>query len=222
MKKLTAILLVLCSLIFFQNVLAHVTLLYPIGGETFQTGEVVEIQWSEPISHGPADWDLYFSDDGGSTWQSIAPDLPHSQLDYNWTVPDIATDSGQVKVIQDNMTYMDYTDACGNFIISITTGINESKSYTESFILYPAYPNPFNPNTTIRYDLDKRSRISLTIHNVVGERVRTLVDEFQSPGSKSVIWNGRNDQGQLVGSGFYIYLLRAGDESKANKMTLLK
>jgi len=222
MKKLKPILLIILVMTFFKIGFAHVTLLYPVGGEIFQAGEVVQIQWEIAIYHGPCDWDLFFSDDGGSTWQSIAADLPEAQLDYDWTAPNTATDSGQVKVVQDNATGMDYSDASGNFTINISTGIEESESHIESFALYPAYPNPFNPSTTIYYALSKGSRISLKIYNVVGERIKTLVDDFQSPGEKSVVWDGRNDLGQIVGSGVYIYQLKSGNQIRTKKLTFLK
>lgn len=201
---------------------AHVTLLYPVGGETFQAGQTVMIQWHIAIYHGPCNWDLQFSSDGGGSWQSIATDLPESALSYNWTVPNIQTGSAQVRVTQDNNTGMDYSDASNNFTINTTTGIREPLSHTESFILYPAFPNPFNPNTTIRYDLSKGSQTSLVIYDVRGARIRTLIDGFQSPGKKSVKWDGRNDRGNIVGSGVYIYRLQAGEDVKMNKMTFLK
>ena len=222
MGKLISIFLVFCLMISFQNVFAHVGLDYPVGGETFQVGEQVKIQWHIVIYHGACNWDLYFSNDGGSTWQPIATDLQESDLDYDWTVPNNATDAGQIKVIQDNATAMDYADASGNFTINVSTGIKESKSYTESFILYPAYPNPFNPSTTIRYDLSQRSMVTLKVYNILGLEIRTLVDDIQSPALKSVIWDGTSDQGEIVGSGVYIYQLRAGNEIETRKMTLLK
>lgn len=204
------------------NAFAHVTLLYPVGGETFQAGETVTIQWQIAIYHGPCNWDLQFSNDGGASWQSIVSDLPESALSYNWTVPNVQTDSAQVKVTQDNNTGMDYSDASNNFTINTTTGIQESINYAESFLLYPAYPNPFNPTTTIRYDLSEGSQISLAIYDVRGAKIKTLVDGFQSPGEKSVKWDGRNERGNIVSSGVYIYRLQAGDDVKMNKMTFLK
>ena len=222
MGKLIFLFLVFCLMILFQNVFAHVTLLYPAGGETFQAGEVVEIQWHEAINHGPGDWDLYFSNDGGSTWQPIAINIAQSQLDYNWTVPELATDAGQIKIIQDNTDYTDFADASGNFTINVTTGVKKNRSFSESFILYHAYPNPFNPTTTIRYELSQRSQISLKVYSILGLEIRTLIDDVQSPGLKSVIWDGTNNQGESVGSGVYIYQIRAGNEIQTRKMTLLK
>jgi hypothetical protein len=222
MGKLISIFLIFCLMILFQNVFAHVGLDNPVGGENFQSGEVVEIRWHIVQYHGSCDWDLLFSNDGGSTWQSIFANLPESQLSYNWTVPNIETDSGQVKVVQDNATGMDYSDDSGNFIINISTGIKNAKNHIDKFVLYSAYPNPFNPSTTIRYALSNSSRITLKVYNILGEKIRTIVDEFQSPGEKSVMWDGTNNQGKSVGSGVYLYQLQSGNEIKTKKMTLLK
>ncbi|NIT59422.1 MAG: T9SS type A sorting domain-containing protein [Aliifodinibius sp.] len=92
----------------------------------------------------------------------------------------------------------------------------------EKFTLYNNYPNPFNPTTTIRYDLAERSKTSLSVYNIAGERIRTLVNDVQSAGSKSVVWNGRNDQGEIVGSGVYVYQIEADGTVKTKKMIFLK
>jgi len=222
MKKFMLISLTVLSLVFIQSALAHVALLYPVGGETFQAGEIVTIQWQIVIYHGSCNWDLYFSDDGGSTWQPIATDLEQTVLEYNWTVPSIATDSGQVKVIQDNATGPDYTDASGNFTINVSTGIKKPNNLPDKFMAYPAYPNPFNPATTIRYELPKSARVSLKIYNIVGQEIITLADGIQSPGEKMVVWDGKNKNSRLVASGVYIYRLQVDNLVRTNKMLYVK
>src|SRR4030095_14438606 len=103
---------------FFYNLQAHVILDYPQGGETFIVGETVTIQWHVYIPHNTINWDLYFSSDGGNTWQLIQLDIPVGQLTYQWEVPDNLTSLGKVKVIQDN-TLEDYQDISGNFNIEV-------------------------------------------------------------------------------------------------------
>jgi hypothetical protein len=85
-------------------------------------------------------------------------------------------------------------------------------------------PNPFNPGTTIRYSISQPSRVLLAIYNVAGQRVRTLVDKIQSPrpGGYTVTWDGRNDAGQSVGSGVYLYRLETPGSVSAKKMVLLR
>lgn len=82
------------------------------------------------------------------------------------------------------------------------------------FRLYQNYPNPFNPSTVIRYDLPKPSNVKLEIFNILGERIITLVNsESFSAGYRQVIWNGRNNSGNQVGSGIYIYRLQIKPEA---------
>jgi hypothetical protein len=87
------------------------------------------------------------------------------------------------------------------------------------------YPNPFNPSTTIQYDIPANLtglKVVLRVYNNLGQEVRTLVDAVESPGSKSVVWDGKNDAGQAVSSGVYIYRLRVGYQSLTRKMLFLK
>ena len=103
-------------------------------------------------------------------------------------------------------------------------GINDplTQAVPDAFALYANYPNPFNPTTTIRYDLKESVDVKLEIYNVLGEKVRTLVNAREAAGRKKVVWDGRNDRGQVVSSGIYIYRLQAGDFVQSRKMMLLK
>src|SRR5687768_12715682 len=101
---------------FAQPASAHVYLDYPYGGETFEAHTIVTIQWHIAIPHNQLNWDLYFSSDGGNTWQPIQLDLPVSQVTYTWVVPSISTSEARISVIQDN-TEMDYQDETTDFTI---------------------------------------------------------------------------------------------------------
>jgi alpha-amylase len=91
-----------------------------------------------------------------------------------------------------------------------------------SYELSQNYPNPFNPTTVIKYNLPKEGKVTLKIYNLLGQVVRTLVDGEIQVGSHSVIWDSRNDKGQQVSSGIYIYRIQSGNFVKTKKMTLLK
>jgi mRNA-degrading endonuclease RelE of RelBE toxin-antitoxin system len=84
------------------------------------------------------------------------------------------------------------------------------------------YPNPFNPETEIAYNLPQDSRVRLTIYNIQGQRVKQLVDEYQNAGSRGVIWDGRDETGVKVASGIYFYRIEAGAHSVTNRMVFLK
>jgi hypothetical protein len=90
------------------------------------------------------------------------------------------------------------------------------------FALHQNYPNPFNASTIIRYDLPKKSEVILNIYNVLGQQIRGVVNASQSAGSKSIVWDGKNDKGKDVASGIYFYQLTAGDYKETKKMTLTK
>ena len=91
-----------------------------------------------------------------------------------------------------------------------------------TFILDQNAPNPFNPDTRIRYSVPKSAQVHLVIYNLLGQKVRTLVDQVQTAGTYEVIWNGLNVQGQSVSSGIYLYRITSGDFQENKKMTLLK
>ena len=95
--------------------------------------------------------------------------------------------------------------------------INHDKTIPDQYILFPNYPNPFNPVTTIRYDLPQESDVTLTIYDITGRRMKTLVNESQQAGMKNVVWNATD-----VSSGVYIYRIQAGKFRQTKKMVLLK
>ncbi|MCI0562654.1 MAG: T9SS type A sorting domain-containing protein, partial [Nitrososphaera sp.] len=92
-----------------------------------------------------------------------------------------------------------------------------------SYELSQNFPNPFNPATTIRYGLPKAERVRVTIYNLLGEEVVTLVeDEPKEAGYHAAIWAGRNQHAQPVASGIYLYRLRAGSFMMTKKMVLVQ
>ena len=90
------------------------------------------------------------------------------------------------------------------------------------FALHENYPNPFNPTTTLRFDLPEVSDITLTIYNMLGQKVRTFDYQNTSAGYHSVTWDATNDLGQQVGAGVYLYQLQTKNFVKTRKMVLLK
>ncbi|HBC46795.1 MAG TPA: hypothetical protein DCZ43_07090, partial [candidate division Zixibacteria bacterium] len=102
-------------------------------------------------------------------------------------------------------------------------GIDEpAVDLPKEFGLAQNYPNPFNPTTEIEFALPTRAHVSLDIYNVMGQRVRALVNSNMDAGYKSILWNGADDGGNSVASGTYFYVLKAGDKVFTKKMTMLK
>ncbi|MBN1893440.1 T9SS type A sorting domain-containing protein, partial [bacterium] len=84
------------------------------------------------------------------------------------------------------------------------------------------YPNPFNPETMIHYAIPEQGSVKISVFNLTGQSVRTLVDERKAPGKYAVRWDGRNDHGQPMPSGIYIYRIRSENRVKSRRMVLMK
>ncbi len=104
----------------------------------------------------------------------------------------------------------------------ITSLLDRELQIPTSIKLDQNYPNPFNPSTTITFSISKTSAVVLTIYDSTGQEIRQLRNSTFAPGEYSVVWDGKNAQGKLVGSGMYIYKLRAGSEIQSRKMMLVK
>jgi hypothetical protein len=90
------------------------------------------------------------------------------------------------------------------------------------YALFQNYPNPFNATTTLHYDVPEISQVTLTIYDILGREVITLVNEEQHYGYKRIDWNGRDVNGSLVAPGVYFYQAKMGPLTETKKMVLLK
>jgi hypothetical protein len=97
-----------------------------------------------------------------------------------------------------------------------------SNSVPNDFQLLQNYPNPFNPSTIIRFNLNKSGYVKLSVFNLLGEKVITLVDDVKNAGSHFVTWNGKNSAGVSVPAGIYFYKLEMENNIQVKKMMLLK
>ncbi|EQB63512.1 MAG: YD repeat protein [candidate division Zixibacteria bacterium RBG-1] len=107
-------------------------------------------------------------------------------------------------------------------IDSVTSVRERPASAAVTFNLSQNYPNPFNQNTVIQYSLPKSSKVELVIYNLLGQKVRSLINQTQTVGYKIVFWDGKNDKGENVASGVYFYKLLYGDSKQTKKMLLLR
>ena len=101
-------------------------------------------------------------------------------------------------------------------------GIDEKGNLPTTFAISQNYPNPFNPTTSIKYQLPQTADVTITIYNLLGQKVRTLVNDKKEPGYYEVEWNGLNDHDVQVATGLYIYRIKAADFVSSKKMLLLK
>ena len=116
-------------------------------------------------------------------------------------------------------------DNTPNINFNFPTAVEDEDEITQrpsEFELHQNYPNPFNPGTQIEYTLKKTGHVTLHIYNVLGEKVKTLLDQDQPAGFYQINWDGKNDNGKPVSSGIYLYKLEVNGFSEARKMLLLK
>ena len=116
--------------------------------------------------------------------------------------------------VEDNMGEQDTTN-CNQISI-----MDETFPFT--FKLHSAYPNPFNPVTTLRYDLPEDESVNITIYDMMGRVVKKLINDQQTAGYRSIHWNATNSTGQPLSAGVYLYTIEAGQFRQTKKMVLLK
>ncbi len=127
---------------------------------------------------------------------------------------------------QDGETNPNFTNASSfGRLASVTTGVasrTDETSLPTDFVLLQNFPNPFNPETRITFQLSRSGYAELAVFNLMGERVRTLVAAPMSAGAHSVQWDGRDERGERLASGAYVYRLKAGGFEQSKTMLLMK
>jgi photosystem II stability/assembly factor-like uncharacterized protein len=107
-------------------------------------------------------------------------------------------------------------------ISTVTSVVEIDTKIPETFEVSSNFPNPFNPSTKFKYALPEGRNVSIIIYDIRGRKITELVNNFQSAGTYEVTWNGKNDDGNVVASGTYIYSIKAGDFSVSKKMIMMK
>ncbi len=102
------------------------------------------------------------------------------------------------------------------------SAIDYNTGYQSTFQLFQSYPNPTSSTMKIQYNLTETAKVVLKIYNILGQEVKTLVNEKQAIGQKTVIWDGRDNQGRTIGSGIYFCRLQAGAYEQSKKLIWLK
>lgn len=186
---------------------------FPQGGEVLHAGSVVDIKFS--FSFGsPVQNDLFFSTDNGASWELIGTTPNRSDTSYSWTIPLINSDKCKIRV---GDYPCDYAENTGTFTVSTTVSIEVDLAAEKSFNLAQNYPNPFNPVTTINYSVAELGLVNISVFDILGRSVKTLVNRVQSPGEYSIPF----DASKLSG-GIYYYRLTTKQNSTTKKLILLK
>lgn len=168
---------------------AHVSLVYPTGGETFTAGSRVFIEWQEVIAHNGENWDLYWSPDGGSTWEPIQLDIAYSFRQFEWDVPTVSTTTGRIRVVQDNVS-TDYQAVSGDIVVEVVgTAIDDGAGLPGARMLVHGYPNPFTGSTVFSVEVQEAGPVEVEIFDVTGNRVALLEVDSAVPGMHEIPWS---------------------------------
>jgi len=152
----------------------------------------------------------------------LTGEIPSSicNLDMNWSDPNNFN-------ISENQLCLPYPDCIEDYVgDQDTTNCVQVSIMDETFSLiyklHSAYPNPFNPVTTLNYHLPENGQVNITIFDMMGRVVKTLINYQQTAGYKSIQWNATNDRNEPVSAGIYLYTIQAGKFRQTRKMVLLK
>lgn len=157
---------------------------------------------------------MYFSLKSGNTWTTGSDML----IDSTFVEP-----GGEFVLIRTPSGTNFLPTFTGAHLVTFSDALgDDGAALPEVFSVSQNYPNPFNPSTNIMYSVAKRSHVSLEVFNLLGQKVKTLVDVEMDAGSYPVTWDGDNDEGSAVASGVYFYKMVAGDFVQTRKMMLMK
>ncbi|NOZ60386.1 MAG: T9SS type A sorting domain-containing protein [Calditrichaeota bacterium] len=206
-----------------------VAVLFPNGGEKLYAGDGDTLRWEASDNRAIDSLIFALSLDNGVHWQNLGAlgvDFIDSSGIFLWQIPDSATEVGlaRVTVIDfDGNSSEDISD--GTFEIARHSGVKKQKGENSpaEFQLGQNYPNPFNNSTVIPFQLATGDHVVVEIFNFRGQRVARIFAGNLKAGSHEIRWNGRDDNGFVVGSGIYFFQIKTSKGKKAaNKLLLLK
>jgi len=171
----------------------------------------VELSWRLVGIEGVISFELSRTDESGRVLR--VPDAGVSELHGHYTFVDHSVLPG--KTYEYHVAIVEDGQAVTSFLASVTTP-------AQIVSLEQNHPNPFNPETTIRFTLEAQTHVRLSVYDAKGRQVTTLIDDARSAGPHMARWNGTDAAGAPVSSGVYFYRMRAGNRSLSKRMVLLK
>ncbi|MBN2356954.1 hypothetical protein JXO59_12635, partial [candidate division KSB1 bacterium] len=177
------------------------------------------IEWTTQSEHENLGFVIYRSPTATGEFEPITPDLimgaGTSQSRHQYQYEDFA-------VLEDNTYYYKLADVDFRGRLTFHGPIKVTLKKTEIFSLSANFPNPFNSNTNLVFSLAKRGKVRFFIQNLKGQTVRALLDRTLSAGSYEVIWDGRDDRGMALPSGFYLYTIICDQWRETRSLQLIR
>lgn len=216
-----------------QAVLYHGPVFSNLPEVRVNTDGSVEVSIKVASKHGlsPAAVRLHYRTSAGSDEQQLAMAPTTEKHEFMAVLADvIRNDDSELRLYfsvtdsADNVAVHPYWAPDSTFVVD-ASGLQEPGPFRppDTFVLKQNYPNPFNPGTTIEFDLPESANVRLEIYNILGRRIRVLLNDAPRPaGVHTEIWDGTNDAGVSVSAGIYFYRLQANDFSDVKKMTLVR
>ncbi len=211
------------ALIFDQDDTVHVdwllTVLTSVQLESFEAQMVpfkgVRLQWKTTREQGNLGFNILRSATEDGEYVRVNTKLIPPNENHEYQFVDLAAKAGKVY-------YYKLEDVSVSGFKTQHDPVRVSVPIPKKFAVYQNFPNPFNPTTTIRFELPKPEHVRIEIYNVLGQKIRTLLDKPVEAGYHAIQWDSRNDNGVPVSSGIYYYRITAGQHVAVKKMALLK
>lgn len=179
------------------------------------------------FAYNPSDQNGYLSILLFST--NAAPAASGEILKIRFKVSELAPPRSAVRILckkavltDENNKKLDVSIVDGTFKISGVSAVEQTGQLPQEFRLEQNYPNPFNPSTQIPFSLAQAGLTTLTVYNVIGQKIRSLVSDNLKPGRYEFRWDGMDDYGQPVSAGVYVYQLVSGDYKATRQLTLVR
>jgi len=214
---------------FLTNVNVYTVVSSPVGiiGE-FYFGTNVSAGTPHPaIGYDSWFWEkIVVNGDSVSIWAFADGEAPADTAGYIFTTDNVAIGAGAptfiIAAVTDDDSSSVHIDEIWYNETPTAMGISDDVPIASSYKLGQNYPNPFNPTTHIRFNIPETGLVNITIYDMLGRQVKTLINNTQDAGYRSIIWDATNDYGKSVSAGIYLYQIQAGEYMQTKKMVLLK
>lgn len=216
MKRIRNICILACVFFIPKYSGAHVTLEYPVGGEYFYTNEVITIKWRLAIEHIQKNWDLFYSKDNGTSWDTIALDIANEITEYSWIIPDDTTSKALIMITQDN-DGPDYSSVSRKFSINIEPPTSRETLLFEKKNLasLSVYPIPSFGEVFFSFELLNSQHIKIEVFNLSGKLNTLVVDQFLNRGSHTICWNT-----SILMPGIYLFRITGAKDIITGRLIL--